>query len=75
MDLSHCVINPRLNLVKTAKEILYGLRDLHKSGKVHCQLTPENILITENGHAMITNYVILGGRGNLLTSKNKTLIR
>ena len=52
---------------------MYGLRDLHKSGKVHCQLTPENILITENGHAMITNYVILGGRGNLLTSKNKTL--
>ena len=73
LDLSHCVRNPRLNLVKTVKEILYGLRDLHKSGKVHCQLTPENILITDNGHAMITNYVILGGRGNLLTSKNKTL--
>ena len=73
MDLSHYVRNPRLNLVKTAKEILYGLRDLHKSGKVHCQLTPENILIADNGHVMITNYVILGGRGNLLTSKNKTL--
>lgn len=73
VDLSHYVRNPRLNLVKTAKEILYGLLDLHKSGKVHCQLTPENILIAENGHAMITNYVILGGRGNLLTSKNKTL--
>ena len=72
-DLLHYVRNPRLNLIRTAKEILYGLRDLHKSGKVHCQLTPENILIAENGHAMITNYVILGGRGNLLTSKNKTL--
>lgn len=73
VDLSHCVRNPRLNIVKTVKEILYGLRDLHKSGKVHCQLTPENILITDNGHVMITNYVILGGRGNLLASKNRTL--
>ena len=73
VDLSHCIRNPRLNLIKTVKEILYGLRDLHKSGKVHCQLTPENILISDNGHAMITNYVILGGRGNLLTSKNYTL--
>lgn len=73
VELSHYVRNPRLNLIKAVKEILYGLRDLHKSGKVHCQLTPENILIADNGHAMITNYVILGGRGNLLTSKNKTL--
>lgn len=73
MDLSHYARNPRLNLIKTVKEILYGLRDLHKSGKIHCQLTPENILITDNNHAMITNYVILGGRGNLLTSKNKSL--
>lgn len=73
VDLSHYVRNPRLNLVKTVKEILYGLRDLHKSGKVHCQLTLENILVADNGHTMITNYVIVGGRGNLLTSKNKIL--
>ena len=73
VDLSHHIRNPRLNLTKTVKEILYGLRDLHKSGKVHCQLTPENILINDNGHAMITNYVILGGRGNMLANKNRTL--
>ena len=73
VDLSHYIRNPRLNLTKTVKEILYGLRDLHKSGKVHCQLTPENILINDNGHAMITNYVILGGRGNMLANKNRTL--
>ncbi len=73
VDLSHHIKNPRLNLTKTVKEILYGLRDLHKSGKVHCQLTPENILINDNGHAMITNYVILGGRGNMLANKNRTL--
>lgn len=73
VDLSHRIKNPKLNLVKIAKEILYGLRDLHKSGKVHCQLTPENILLAENGHVMITNYVILGGRGNFLINKNRAL--
>ena len=40
---------------------------------MHCQLTLENILVADNGHTMITNYVIVGGRGNLLTSKNKIL--
>ena len=73
VDLSHLIRNRRLNIVKTAKEILYGLRDLHKSGKVHCQLTPESILITDGNHVKLTNYVILGGRANLLASKNKTL--
>ena len=72
-ELSQYIKSPKLNLIKTVKEILYGLRDLHKSGKTHCQLTPENILIDEEGHTMITNYVILGGRVNLLTSRNKTL--
>ena len=73
VDLSHIVRSQRLDIVRTAKEILYGLRDLHKSGKVHCQLTPENILITDDNHAKLTNYVILGGRADLLVGKNKTL--
>ena len=73
VDLSHIVRSQRLDIVRKAKEILYGLRDLHKSGKVHCQLTPENILITDDNHAKLTNYVILGGRANLLVGKNKTL--
>ncbi len=73
VDLSHCIRNSKLNIFKTVREILYGLRDLHKLGKVHCRLTPENILVADNGHIMITNYVILGGRGNLLTSKNRSL--
>lgn len=68
-DLSHHIKDSKLNVVKTAKEILYGLRDLHQSGKVHCQLTPENILLSENGHVILTNYVVLGGRGNLFTKK------
>lgn len=70
-DLSRHFKDSKLNVIKTAKEILFGLRDLHQSGKVHCQLTPENILISDNGHVILTNYVILGGRGNLF-SKKKT---
>ena len=73
VDLSYLIKHPRQDKVKIAKEILYGLRDLHKSGKVHCQLIPENILITDDDHVKLTNYVILGGRANLLASKNKTL--
>ena len=72
-DLSYYIGNSRLNLLKTVKEMLYGLHDLHKSGKVHCRLTPENILVTDNGHVMITNYVILGRRNNFLANTNKTL--
>ena len=73
VDLSKLIRKQGLDIVKTAKEILYGLRDLHKSGKVHCLLTPDNILITNDNHVKITNYVILGGRANLLASKNKAL--
>ena len=68
-DLSSHFKDSKLNVIKTAKEILFGLRDLHQSGKVHCQLTPENILISDNGHVILTNYVILGGRGNLFSKK------
>lgn len=70
-DLSQFIRKKGLDIVKAAKEILYGLRDLHKSGKVHCQLSPDNILVTNDNHVKITNYVILGGRANLLDSKNK----
>lgn len=73
VDLSHLIRNRQLDIVRTVKEILYGLRDLHRSGKVHCQLTPENILITDDNHVKITNYVILGGRANLLASKSMIL--
>lgn len=73
VELSRCIGHSKMDVVMTAKAILYGLRDLHQSGKVHCQLTADNILITENGCVKITNYVILGGRGDVLISKNKML--
>lgn len=73
LDLYQCFGRVRFDIVKVAKEILYGLRDLHKSGKVHCRLTPENILMTENGQIKLTNYVILGERTKVLASRARTL--
>lgn len=73
LDLYQCFGRVRFDLVKVAKEILYGLRDLHKSGKVHCRLTPENILMTEEGRIKLTNYVILGERSKVLSSRSRTL--
>ena len=70
--LTHFINDPKLNLVKTAKEILYGLRDLHKSGKVHCRLSTENILLNESGDVKITNYTILGNRGKVIMNKVNT---
>ena len=70
-ELSHLMSNPRLNTIKVVKEILYGLRDLHKSGKVHGQLTPEDVLITEGDHAVITNYVTFGRRGAIDNSSRQ----
>lgn len=72
-NLSHCLKDNKLNSIRIAKEILYGLSDLHKSGKVHCRLTPENILITGSGHVMLTNYVVLGERRKSFFNQNRML--
>jgi serine/threonine protein kinase len=42
-----------------AAEILLGLEYLHKVGYVHRDLTPENVLIDEDGHARITNFALV----------------
>lgn len=45
-----------VDLVKVGREILCGLNDLHKSGKVHRDLKPENVLIKEDGTAALTDF-------------------
>lgn len=73
LDLTHYFKNKNLNLVKVVKEILYGLNDLHKSGKVHSRLTPENIFIIDGERAMITNYATLDARNSAEANRNKWL--
>lgn len=70
-DLSRLIKAPRLDVIRTAKQILYGLRDLHKCGKVHCSLMPENILVTKDNDVLLTNYIILGDRSKTILSMNK----
>lgn len=70
-DLTHWIGNPRIDKIRVLKQMLYGLRDLHKQGKVHCNLTPENVLITTKGNALLTNYIILGDRGKALVGQQR----
>lgn len=70
-DLSRLIKVSRLDVIRTAKQILYGLHDLHKCGKVHCSLMPENILVTKDNDVLLTNYIILGDRSKTILYMNK----
>ena len=71
-DLSRIISNGRrINEVSILSQILYGLRDLHCNGKVHCSLMPENIRVLQNGNVQITNYVTIGDRGKILEDRHR----
>lgn len=59
-----------VDLVKVGREILCGLNDLHKNGKVHRDLKPENVLIKEDGTAALTDFGISGDRNKRMTERN-----
>ncbi|MDR1895234.1 MAG: protein kinase [Prevotellaceae bacterium] len=69
-DLQQLVDHTRPDLIKISKEILYGLKDLHKCGKVHRDLKPENVLIREDGSAVLTDFGISGDRNKRMTERN-----
>lgn len=54
----------------TAEDILRGLKDLHKNGKVHRDLKPENVLLRSNGAAVLTDFGISGDRNKRMTERN-----
>jgi len=56
--------------VKIGREILYGLNDLHRCGKVHRDLKPENVLIKADGSAVLTDFGISGDRNKRMTERN-----
>lgn len=66
-DLSRMSFLRGAELGDTLVNILYGLKDLHINGKVHCNLTAENVLITDDGRVLLTNYVVLGNRNQALS--------
>jgi serine/threonine protein kinase len=69
-NLSQFVNSKQFDITKTTKEVLYGLKDLHRHGKVHRDLKPENVLIKENGISALTDFGISGDRNKRMTERN-----
>ena len=57
-------------ILKYDRDILLGLHDLHRNGKVHRDLKPENVLIKANGTAALTDFGIAGDRNKRMTERN-----
>lgn len=66
-DLSRLSFSRRPDFGDILVKILFGLKDLHINGKVHCNLTAENVLMTDDGKILLTNYVVLGDRDQSLS--------
>ena len=59
-DLSK--VQNKADVANIIANVLYGLKDLHDNGKVHSNLTAENVLVTNDDRVLLTNYVIWGNR-------------
>lgn len=66
-DLQQAMQNGQIELNVVAQEILFGLRDLHRCGKVHRDLKPENVLIRRDRTAILTDFGISGDQNKRLT--------
>jgi len=55
---------------KIAYDILRGLGDLHSKGYFHRDIKPQNILLTEDGDARLTDFGIAGQKSARLTVTN-----
>lgn len=69
-DLTKVVGSASPDIPRYAHEILSGLDDLHKNGKVHRDLKPENVLIKEDGKSALTDFGISGDRNKRMTERN-----
>lgn len=54
------------NIGQIIANVLFGLKDLHQNGKVHSNLTAENVLLTDDNKVLLTNYVVLGNRNQFV---------
>ena len=69
-DLKQWMNRTHPDLTKTGKEILFGLKDLHRCGKVHRDLKPANVLIRDDASAALTDFGISGDRNKRMTERN-----
>lgn len=68
-DLLTMAEKGNIDFASVGRDILYGLRDLHRRGKVHRDLKPENVLMKQNGIAVLTDFGISGDQNNRLTQR------
>lgn len=69
-DLTKFIGKSDTPLPRLAMDILNGLNDLHKNGKVHRDLKPENVLLKHDGTAVLTDFGISGDRNKRMTEHN-----
>lgn len=69
-DLIKLQETQRLDFSKIASQVLCGLRDLHRNGKVHRDLKPENVLVKADGNFALTDFGISGDRNKRMTERN-----
>lgn len=68
-DMQRAMDRGELDIARSMTEVLYGLRALHREGKVHRDLKPENVLFRRDRTAVLTDFGISGDRNNRLTRR------
>ena len=68
-DLWHAAAERTLDLALLSRQILEGLGDLHRAGRVHRDLKPENVLLRDDTWAMLTDFGISGDQNNRMTRR------
>ena len=68
-DLMSAAERGNVDFAAVGRDVLYGLRDLHRRGKVHRDLKPENVLMKKDGTAALTDFGISGDQNNRLTQR------
>ncbi|MEI6433649.1 MAG: FHA domain-containing serine/threonine-protein kinase [Bacteroidota bacterium] len=61
---------PYETVKRWAHEVLMGLNDLHSNGKVHRDLKPDNVLLTTDQKARLTDFGISGHKSMRMTRRN-----
>lgn len=69
-DLIPLLGSSKADVPTVGYQVLMGLRDLHRNGKVHRDLKPENVLFKQNGIAALTDFGIIGDQNNQQTETN-----
>lgn len=69
-DLLQYLQKARPDFFEVGKQILLGLNDLHRCGKVHRDLKPENVLVRADGKIALTDFGISGDRNKRMTERN-----